>query len=142
MISTSTVLTNCLISVSVVIAYSQTTSPSWPTRPSNTIVWLGDSITAFGDEIQTTGSQSYSWGWTAQAVFLSDGRLQQLFNAGIPGNTCEQVLARFQTDVAPYVPSKVSLACGTNDLPQSPFTASQLTTEKNTYQSLITSAIQ
>ena len=124
-------------------AVAQTASPNWFTRPRQTIVWLGDSSTAYGDASQSSPSNSYSWGWTAQAVFASKGRIQQLYNAGIPGQTCSQMLARFQTDVVPYAPSKVAIACGTNDLPtQSAFTASQLQTETNTYQALLNAAFQ
>ena len=52
------------------------------------------------------------------------------------------MLARFNTDVTPYAPSKVAIACGTNDLPSSPFTSFQLQTETNTYQSLLNTAVQ
>ncbi len=131
-----------VIGGTLIPAYGQTPSANWLIRPSQTTVWLGDSITAFGDATQSTGSNTYSWGWTAQAVFLSKGRIKQLYNAGIPGNSCGQVLARFNTDVVPYTPSKVAIACGTNDLPSTPFTSFQLQTETNTYQALLNAALQ
>jgi len=80
----------------------------------NTTVFIGDSITAFGDA-QSAPAESYGWGWTAQAVFLSNGRIQQLYNAGVPGQTTAQIAARFQSDVVSYNPGTVVIMGGTND---------------------------
>src|SRR4051812_9442138 len=81
----------------------------------NRTVFLGDSITAFGNAYETGASNTFGWGWTAQATFLSKGRIFQVNNAGVPGNTMAQMLARFQKDVAAYSPEKVVIAGGTND---------------------------
>lgn len=81
----------------------------------NTIVFIGDSITAFGNAPETGQSETYGWGWTAQAVFLSDGRIQQLYNAGVPGQTSAQIASRFSTDVLAYSPATVNIMAGTND---------------------------
>ena len=115
---------------------AQTTS-----APSgNTTVFLGDSITAFGNVTESQPSNTYGWGWTAQAVFLSKGRILQVNNAGIPGNTLAQMLARFSTDVTAYSPAKVVIAGGTNDIPTTAFTAAQLSTATATLGSLIDAA--
>jgi lysophospholipase L1-like esterase len=108
---------------------------------NNSIVWGFDSIAAFGDATQSTESNSFSWGWTGQATLLSKGEIKQLWNAGVPGNTCAQALARFQTDVVAHHPAKLAIGCGTNDLPWSPFTKAQLAAESTTYQSLLTASL-
>ncbi len=106
----------------------------------NTTVFLGDSITAFGNAYETQPSNTYGWGWTAQATFLSKGRILQVNNAGIPGNTLAQMLARFSTDVTPYSPAKVVIAGGTNDIPTTTFTAAQLSAATATLGSIIDAA--
>lgn len=106
----------------------------------NTTVFLGDSITAFGNAYETQPSNSYGWGWTAQAVFLSKGRILQVNNAGIPGNTLSQMLTRFPTDVGAYSPAKVVIAGGTNDIPATAFTAAQLSTATSTLSAIIDAA--
>ena len=75
--------------------------------------------------------------WTAQATFLSKGRILQVNNAGIPGNALEQMLARFPTDVAAYSPAKVVIAGGTNDIPTTAITAAQLSAITTTLGSII-----
>jgi lysophospholipase L1-like esterase len=113
-----------------------------PTTPpsGNTTVFLGDSITAFGNVTESGPNNTYGWGWTAQAVFLSKGRILQVNNAGIPGNTLAQMLARFSTDVSAYSPAKVVIAGGTNDIPTTEFTAAQLSTATSTLGSIIDAA--
>lgn len=80
-------------------------------------MFLGDSITAFGDCAGSAIANCYSWGWSAQAVFLSKGRINQIMNAGIPGNTLQQMLDRFPGDVVAFHPAKVIIMGGTNDVP-------------------------
>jgi lysophospholipase L1-like esterase len=99
----------CLSLASVVVAQTPTTGNS-----PNTTVFIGDSITAFGDA-QSAPADSYGWGWTAQAVFLSNGTIQQLYNAGVPGQTTAQISSRFSSDVLAYNPATVVIMGGTND---------------------------
>lgn len=103
----------------------------------NATVFLGDSITAFGNAPETGPSNTFGWGWTAQATFLSKGRILQVNNAGIPGNTTAQMLARFQSDVVAYSPDKVVIAGGTNDIPSTAITSSQLNAVTATLGSII-----
>jgi lysophospholipase L1-like esterase len=106
----------------------------------NSTVFLGDSITAFGNALETGPSDTFGWGWTAQATFLSKGRVLQVNNAGVPGNTLEQMLARFSTDVLAYTPDKVVIAGGTNDIPSTALTKTQLSAITSTLASIIDSA--
>jgi lysophospholipase L1-like esterase len=103
----------------------------------NTIVFIGDSITAFGNALATGQSETYGWGWTAQAVFLSGGRIQQLYNAGVPGQTSTQIEARFATDVIAYNPATVNIMAGTNDATNPSFSAANLATTIGNLKSMI-----
>jgi len=60
--------------------------------PDSPVVFVGDSITA-------------SWPLPARYV-----------NAGIGGNTSEQMLKRFGKDVIPHLPGTVAILAGTNDV--------------------------
>ena len=78
----------------------------------NRVVFLGDSITtAQGNDT------NYQWGvsFPTYGTFFSMGKLQRIRNAGVVGNTTAQMLARFSTDVAAYLPSLVVICAGTND---------------------------
>jgi lysophospholipase L1-like esterase len=108
-----------------------------PATAINSTVFLGDSITAFGNAYETGPSNTFGWGWTAQATFLSKGRILQVNNAGVPGNTLEQMLARFPTDVTPYSPTRVVIAGGTNDIPATAFTSAELSSITSTLGSII-----
>jgi lysophospholipase L1-like esterase len=66
-------------------------------------VMMGDSITAHWDE-------------SAYAVPILKLRLPDEINAGVSGNTTEQMLARFRTDVLDRHPAKVVIEGGINDL--------------------------
>jgi lysophospholipase L1-like esterase len=46
---------------------------------------------------------------------LSSQRIRYVRNAGVPGDTTAQMLARFDTDVTPYAPKAVIVTGGTND---------------------------
>jgi len=117
------------------LSLSAQTTPPQPRV--NSTVFLGDSITAFGNALETGPSDTFGWGWTAQATFLSKGRILQVNNAGVPGNTSQQMLARFSTDVTPYSPDKVVIAGGTNDIPTTAITAAQLSTITSTLGSIV-----
>ena len=110
---------------------------SLPLPAVNSTVFLGDSIISFGNAYETEASDTFGWGWTAQATFLSKGRILQVNNAGVPGNTLAQMLARFPTDVETYSPVKVVIAGGTNDIPATAITASQLNAITSTLASII-----
>jgi lysophospholipase L1-like esterase len=85
---------------------SASVSPSAaPTPAPLKFVTLGDSLTAW----PTSGP------WP-QLLDAKDGRLVLAHNAGVPGNTTAQMLARFNRDVANYHPSVLFILGGTNDL--------------------------
>jgi lysophospholipase L1-like esterase len=96
-------------------------------RASNSIVWMGDSITQNGGAV--VGNTSYNgrgfWCWAQD--FLGH-RFRTLADAGIAGQTSAQVLARFTTDVVQLGPGWVHILAGTND---NTGTASVSATEAN-----------
>jgi lysophospholipase L1-like esterase len=49
-------------------------------------------------------------------VYASGGKLISVKNAGIAGERSGQILARFDTDVAPFLPATVFILMGANDL--------------------------
>jgi lysophospholipase L1-like esterase len=91
-------------------------------RPSNTIVLIGDSLTAYNGGLSTaTPAQSldaalldgkgiHNW-----ANFFLGKDLSVLGNSGIGGQTSTQILARFTTDALNLNPAMVSILAGTND---------------------------
>lgn len=82
-----------------------TPTPAPTPHPVFTFVALGDSLTAW-----PTNNP-----WPSRLVAL-DPYLRLLNNAGVPGNTTGQMLARFNRDVAAYSPDVMFLMGGTNDL--------------------------
>ncbi len=79
------------------------TVPAAPTGASPTVsrvVFLGDSITR-------------GWGTGEAATFFAD---RPYLNRGIGGQTTEQMLARFPTDVLALTPAAVVILAGINDI--------------------------
>lgn len=70
------------------------------------VIPIGDSITAS----TSTGS------WVDPAVLDSCGRIVMVRNAGIGGNTTQQMIDRFATDVAAYASDEIWIQAGTNDV--------------------------
>jgi len=97
---------------------NSTYAPLLRARPGNRAVFLGDSITAGGDD-EPNLYRGVSW--PTYASVLSGQRIQYVHNAGVPGNTTAQMLARFDTDVTPYAPNVVTVLCGVNDLAATAF---------------------
>jgi lysophospholipase L1-like esterase len=118
---------------------AQTTSTG---NSPNTAVFIGDSIIAFGDAPETVADQSYGWGWTAQAVFLSNGRIEQLYNAGGPGQTSAQIEARFAIDVVARSPATVVIMAGTNDATTGSLSTTALASTVANLKSMINQAKQ
>jgi lysophospholipase L1-like esterase len=108
----------------------------------NTTIFIGDSITAFGNAPETNQDQSYGWGWTAQAVFLSNGSIEQIYNAGVPGQTSTQIASRFQNDVIARNPGTVVIMAGTNDATTGDITLAQLQATTANLKSMIDQAKQ
>jgi lysophospholipase L1-like esterase len=118
---------------------AQTTSTG---NSPNTTVFIGDSIIAFGDAPETAADQSYGWGWTAQAVFLSNGRIQQLYNAGVPSQTSAQIASRFPIDVLAHSPATVVIMAGTNDATTGSLSTTALASTVANIKSMIDQAKQ
>jgi lysophospholipase L1-like esterase len=76
-----------------------------PVYPAS-IIPIGDSITAS----TSTGS------WVDPAVLMSNGALRMVRNAGIGGNTTQQMIDRFSADVAAFASDEVWIQAGTNDV--------------------------
>ena len=73
-----------------------TSAPGVQSAPRGPTVFIGDSITAY---------------WATLDESFPDA-----VNAGIGGQTCEQMRARFQADVLAQHPSTVVILCGANDI--------------------------
>ena len=84
-------------------------------RPRGDVVFLGDSITN-NTGLYTESPLFYQDGYPGHMIGQAGGALRSVRNAGISGNTSTQMLARFDTDVTPYLPGTVHLMCGTNDV--------------------------
>ena len=80
-------------------------------RPGNLAIFLGDSITSASETSSLLGAS-----WPVYASIMSRQRIQIVRNAGAPGETTTQMMARFDTDVAAYSPQVVFMAGGTNDI--------------------------
>ena len=78
------------------------------------IVALGDSLTADTREAPATGGIAYE-SWYVRAL-AAEPRLTNAYNAGIPGSTTPDMLARFPRDVTAWSPRVVVILGGTNDL--------------------------
>jgi lysophospholipase L1-like esterase len=90
--------------------------PAAQTVPAvtGTVVFMGDSITAHWNE-PTWQIVDDPVATTDSDVLLSN-LVPNVVDAGIPGQTSQQMLARFQTDVLALNPTTVVIEAGTNDL--------------------------
>lgn len=87
-------------------------------QAGNRVVFLGDSNMRGG--ITQTESALDDLRWRSPSIptwasMLSKQRILEVKMAGIGGNTIAQMLARFDTDVAPHRPNVVVVMAGTND---------------------------
>lgn len=90
---------------------------SLPKDTSANVLLLGDSITYnCGATFNTDGTAS-GRSWIHWANQLAGNCIKVVRNAGVSGNTSQQIYARIETDVLPYVGSinGVILMTGTND---------------------------
>ena len=84
----------------------------------NTFIPLGDSRIAQGaNDVLASGSIfDLARGWPIQLVRAMNGRLIQLNNAGVSGNTTTQMLERLQADVINYAPGWCLMMGTVNDI--------------------------
>jgi lysophospholipase L1-like esterase len=82
--------------------------------PARTFVALGDSLTAWAFAPGSwRATPAASW---PNVLSQLDPDLDLLSNAGVPGNTTSQMVARLKTDVLAYHPDVLFVMAGTNDL--------------------------
>lgn len=80
-------------------------------KPGQTVVAIGDSITAYGN------FNGYLTMWdTFLAQHCPDLDIPKIINAGIGGQTSEDLVARFQSDVVDKKPDLVTISVGINDV--------------------------
>ena len=74
------------------------------------VITIGDSISAYGS----------ASGWMLYVEMVSNGRVKLVRDAAIAGNTTEQMVARFATDVTPYASraDELWIMAGANDVNQ------------------------
>jgi lysophospholipase L1-like esterase len=81
-----------------------------PANDGGGAVFLGDSITASGDNL---GNDNLTW--SALLPALTFQRLRRTAIKGVPGNTTAQMLARLSADVIAYKPRYCVVLGGAND---------------------------
>jgi len=84
-----------------------------PTR----VVVDGDSFAANGYFLDSTQNIWSTRGWWVHALNYIKGNLRLVNMGGIGGQTAQQILARFDTTVAPHAPCEVWAIIGQNNLP-------------------------
>lgn len=77
-------------------------------KAGNSIVAIGDSITAGGGYLRNTDA--------ALAELYPDLKIQKIINAGVSGQKAENLVGRFQKDVVNRKPAVVTLSIGINDV--------------------------
>jgi lysophospholipase L1-like esterase len=70
------------------------------------VVMIGDSITRYWDDPT----------WQSSRADLISAHVRNVIDVGIGGQTCSQMLERFETDVLSRHPSVIYIECGTNDV--------------------------
>jgi lysophospholipase L1-like esterase len=78
------------------------------------LVCLGDSIARAGDNV-SGGTVNWSDSFSLYCALLSQGTIDFVYNAGVGGNTTQNMIDRFGTDVTPHRPTVVTINGGTND---------------------------
>lgn len=93
-----------------------TAPPSAPTPPAelqnvHKVVCLGDSITQFGE-----APGGYVWLVRHYLADLYPAQSIEVVNAGVSGNTSQDMISRFQKDVLDQKPDLVTISVGVNDV--------------------------
>lgn len=90
-----------------------TLRPEAPVR----VVVDGDSFAANGLFADSTQTLRSARGWWVHALSYIRGNLRVVNMGGIGGQTAQQILARFDSTVAPFAPCEVWAIIGQNNLP-------------------------
>lgn len=91
----------------LLISLAATSAPDFALRDGDTVVFLGDSITA---------ARTYSKIIENYTLLRFPSRKIQFVNAGWGGDTAAGGLARLEKDVFPYKPTVLIVAYGVNDI--------------------------
>lgn len=86
--------------------------PAYARAVAPPTIAIGTSITAASSS--NPDRRAYN-DWFAWASVLGNANLSYKYNAGVPGNTTTQMLARIQTDVIARGPARCIIEGGTND---------------------------
>lgn len=99
----------------------RTLSSTYAQLRKNSIVHIGDSITANGVATTAYNSSPYrrTRGFMTWGAARLGQRLTDLGNAGVAGERSDQILTRFDTAVTAKAPGYVHILAGTNDVAQS-----------------------
>jgi lysophospholipase L1-like esterase len=104
------------------VVHGVTTDECFERPHDGAVVALGDSI--------TRGQGDPAWGFQGRTSWFSfatcHGPVPYGYNAGVNGDTTEQMTARFDEDVAAHRPTTVVLLGGTNDVVRGVPTATTL----------------
>lgn len=87
----------------------------YPIRRGNRVVPLGASIENLSSFVTTT-NVSFGKDWPTYAMLLGAGRFNLVQNSAIGGQTTQQFIDRFDTDVTPFKPNIVPLGSVENDI--------------------------
>lgn len=95
--------------------FSNAYAPFRNARPGNRVVVLGASIENL-HSFRTATAENFGYDWPTYAMLLSGGRFNLVQNMAIGGQTTQQFIDRFDTDVAPYSPNIVPMGSVENDI--------------------------
>lgn len=91
-------------------------------RVAGGLVVIGDSTSAGADSALY---EQYGMSWPNIAALFGKGRLRLVRNAATAGDRIQQMIDRFDADVAPYNPAVVAVMAGTNSVDKADVTLAQ-----------------
>lgn len=113
-----------------------------PAISSNTIVIFGDSETAVSTNVTPSNVSNVDYGWFTWLQVFNGHSFKLLNNAGVAGDTSQQLLDRIQTDVLRFNPSWVSVLVGINDIRNGVPLATTISNVKQIYNILLSKGIR
>jgi len=100
-----------LLLLAMISAMSTSQTPPAALQNVHRIVTLGDSITQMGEN-----PGGYVWLVRHYLNAIYPQQNIEVLNAGISGNKCTDMIARFQTDVLDKKPDLITISVGVNDV--------------------------
>lgn len=98
---------------STAVTHDTATSPQAPAAPPMPTQRAQPLVAFMGDSITYLWDQSY---WVSDPSDLLSYHLPSVIDAGVSGQTCDLMAARFQHDILDQHPDVVVIMCGTNDV--------------------------